>query len=126
MAITNIAERINKRARELGLTQTQIAKETEKTKGAVNQWFKGATKPNGSNLLSLAKALKTSAEWLESGVLDKDHSTPTDLNSLISVATPTYLKELERLQQANDQGILDEADKQLIKIIADKYIGRLK
>lgn len=114
MAITNIAERMNKRARELGLTQIQIAKETRKSKGAVNQWFKGATKPNGSNLLSLAKALKTSAEWLESGVLDNDHSTPV------------ALKELERLQQANDQGILDKADKQLIKIISDKYIGRLK
>lgn len=52
---------------------------------------------------------------------------PTDaqLASLISVATPTYMKDLENIQKAQDAGVLEKSDKALLKIIAEKYKDRL-
>lgn len=119
----DITNRINKCAKELGVSQTEISRKTGLTKGAVNQWFKGSTKPNGENLLILAKVLKVTPDYLISGYHSKKQ---LDISNLISVATPTFLPELERLQQASDKGILDDADKKMIAIIADKYKDRLK
>ena len=112
-------------------TRAEFAEKINKSPSQVAMWFmssKGKRAIGEKVAREIEKCLELNQGELdlETGVLDKDHSTPTDLNNLISVATPTYLKELERLQQANDQGVLDEADKQLIKIIADKYKGRLK
>ena len=44
-----ISERIKEKAKEVGLSQVQIAKALNIKRGAVNQWFTGATKPNGEN-----------------------------------------------------------------------------
>lgn len=48
------------------------------------------------------------------------------LSNLLSVATPTYLNTLQQIQNAHDAGVLDESDKAMLKIIADKYKDRLK
>ncbi len=82
----NITNRIIKLAKELNLSQVEIARMTKKTKGAVNQWFRGATKPNGENLISLAKALQTTPEYLTSG---KVYNIAEEQNaSTLSLAEP--------------------------------------
>jgi len=63
----DVAERLNKRASELGIKQASIAKQLQLTRGSVNQWFNGSTKPGGDNLIRLAKILRTSPDWIVSG-----------------------------------------------------------
>lgn len=57
-------ERIKERRRQLGISQEQLAKTLGITKGSISQWERGATKPRGQNLFSLAQALQVPASWL--------------------------------------------------------------
>jgi SOS-response transcriptional repressor LexA len=63
----NINERIIAKTKELGISQVELAKRTGLTKGAVNQWFKGISAPNGENLLKTSIALGVTPEWLQFG-----------------------------------------------------------
>ena len=63
-------DRIVKRAKELGLRQQDIANRLKTSKSTVSKWFNGLAKPNGENLVQLAKVLDTSTEWLLNGRLE--------------------------------------------------------
>jgi transcriptional regulator with XRE-family HTH domain len=75
----NINERIIAKMKELGMRQADLARATGATKGAVNQWFKGATAPSGENLIRLAQALRVTPEWLQFG---KESRAPSNVVSL--------------------------------------------
>jgi transcriptional regulator with XRE-family HTH domain len=92
----NINERIIAKTKELGVSQVELARRTGLTKGAVNQWFKGLSAPNGENLLKTAAALGVTPEWLQTGkearnrvdmqmspVMSLDDATPEDLARII-------------------------------------------
>lgn len=64
----SIFERIQQKASENQLNQSDIARLLKLTRGSVNQWFNGSTKPGGENLVKLAKILRTSPEWLANGI----------------------------------------------------------
>ena len=105
-------------------SQSVFAKKVDIDPSHISQIKSSKSKKNLGE--KLARKIET-ALGLKNGWMDTDHSqATTDLNSLISVATPTYLKELEQLQQAENQGVLDKDDKKLITIIANKYKDRLK
>lgn len=78
----DIADRINKRLRDLNLKGVDVGKATGVTSGAVSQWRKGTTAPTAARLFSLSKLLKCSPEWLQYG--DR-YQTP-----LISESTGQY------------------------------------
>ncbi|MFB2668904.1 S24 family peptidase [Shewanella xiamenensis] len=65
------SERIKRRMRALGLKSVDLVKQTGASKGAISHWVNGTTQPSGENLLSLAKCLKCSPEWLLSGETEK-------------------------------------------------------
>lgn len=65
------SERIKRRMRALGLKSVDLVKQTGASKGAISHWVNGTTQPSGENLLSLAKCLKCSPEWLLSGEAEK-------------------------------------------------------
>ena len=53
--------------KELGITQTQLAKLTKASKGAVSQWVNADVVPSSEYLTALAKALRVSANWILHG-----------------------------------------------------------
>lgn len=122
----NINERIIAKTKELGISQVELAKRTGLTKGAVNQWFKGISAPNGENLLKTASALGVSPEWLQTGKESRSRGEvfPVDMNALISVATETYLPELVRLQELQEKGVLVDADIAMLRVIIERYKDR--
>ncbi|MEC8919215.1 MAG: S24 family peptidase [Pseudomonadota bacterium] len=63
----NIGDRIRERRRELGLNQPQLGKLVGRTKGAVSQWESGTVKPDRDSLISLARVLRCTHEWLMDG-----------------------------------------------------------
>lgn len=65
------SERIKRRMRALGLKSVDLVKQTGASKGAISHWVNGTTQPSGENLLSLAKCLKCSPDWLLSGEAEK-------------------------------------------------------
>jgi len=65
------SERIKRRMRALGLKSVDLVKQTGASKGAISHWVNGTTQPSGENLLSLAKCLKCSPDWLLSGETEK-------------------------------------------------------
>ena len=62
-----IDNRIKKRMREIGVKGVDITKATGVSSGGVSQWVNGITKPDGENLVALAKVLRCSTEWLATG-----------------------------------------------------------
>lgn len=60
-------DRIKQRREELKLTQPELGRMVGVTKGAVSQWENKNSEVSGGNLLKLAKALKVTPEWIETG-----------------------------------------------------------
>ncbi len=60
-----IGERLKSRRKQLGLTQTDIAKVCSVSKSSVSDWEKDLFQPKDKDLL--AQALKTTKEWLLTG-----------------------------------------------------------
>lgn len=60
-----ISERIKSRRKEVGLSQTALAKLCSVSKATVSDWEKGLFQPKNKDLV--AKSLKTNKEWLETG-----------------------------------------------------------
>lgn len=65
-----IGSRIKEKRLELGLTQKDVGVSVGRSTGAVTQWEADMTRPNGQNLMKLAKLFDCSAEWLLTGTLD--------------------------------------------------------
>lgn len=64
-----------------GLNATDLHKATGASKGSISFWVNGVNGATGKNLLALAKALKCSPDWLESGVGSPDVGAPNKIES---------------------------------------------
>ena len=70
--------RIRKRRKELKLTQETMAKKLGLQGGSISQWEDDKTKPNGSNMLSLAQALGCSPEFIMYGENSASNVEPAE------------------------------------------------
>ena len=82
MIMSEVADRIGLRMRELGLKHKDLVEGTGASKGSVSTWVNGINTPTGERLVSLAKLLKTSPEWIITGkgsdsLSERDFLTPT-------------------------------------------------
>lgn len=82
MIMSEVADRIGLRMRELGLKHKDLVEGTSASKGSVSTWVNGVNTPTGERLVSLAKLLKTSPEWIITGkgsdsFSERDFLTPT-------------------------------------------------
>lgn len=65
---TTLAERIVEVRKHLRLTQTEFAKATNVSRGAVGQWETGASKPSDVHLVIMARLARCGIDWLRDGV----------------------------------------------------------
>ncbi|MEC7119358.1 MAG: S24 family peptidase, partial [Pseudomonadota bacterium] len=64
----------------LGLSQADLMRATEASKGTVSKWLAGTNLPSGKFISDLAKALKTTPEWLlKGGDLPQSKLSATEL-----------------------------------------------
>lgn len=80
------ADRILKRMKALDLQHKDLIAATGASKGTVTNWISGVNNPTGSRLLTLAKALKTTPEWLLTG-------QGAESNDVIQVIEPTIVTD---------------------------------
>ena len=75
-----ISERIKVRRKQLGLSQTSLAKLCSVSKATVSDWEKGLFQPKNKDLV--AKSLKTTKKWLETGKggVDIQNFSPANSN----------------------------------------------
>jgi SOS-response transcriptional repressor LexA len=72
-----MGDRIRRRRIELGLTQEQVAELVGVSKASVSSWESQAHSLRGSNLLALARALKTTPSWIQyGGMKDAEDGPP--------------------------------------------------
>ncbi|MFB2539467.1 LexA family protein [Acinetobacter sp. c3-l95] len=71
--MSDIADRIVKRMKELNLKQIDLVKHTGASKGTVSNWISGVNTPTGERLVLLADMLKTTSEWLLIGDKQADN-----------------------------------------------------
>lgn len=62
-----LGTRLKQRRKELGITQGDLGRAIGVTAATISLWEKGETKPKGDSLLTLAKTLGTTPEWLLHG-----------------------------------------------------------
>ena len=65
--MSNVSERILLRMKQLNLQQVDLIAATESSKGTVSKWISGVNMPSGKSIIPLAKALKTTPEWILTG-----------------------------------------------------------
>lgn len=80
------ADRILKRMKALDLQHKDLIAATGASKGTVTNWISGVNNPTGNRLLSLAKALGTTPEWLLTG-------QGSETNDNIQVIEPTIVTD---------------------------------
>ncbi|MCW8041237.1 S24 family peptidase [Acinetobacter entericus] len=66
--MSSTADRILRRMAELGLKHKDLVSTTGASKGAVSHWLSGLNTPSGERLLTLARLLKTTPDWILTGV----------------------------------------------------------
>ena len=76
-----IGPRIKERRRDMNLTQQELGRRVGVSKATISLWEKDDTAPTGKNLLSLAKAIGRSPEWITDG---REVVTPTRTTPLIA------------------------------------------
>lgn len=90
--MTTLAERIKQERKGRGLTQNQLGNLIGVSKSSVSQWESGLTKRmDGTNMVSLAKALGVNSYWLATGKGDKNAKESPDIISG-EINTEIFLK----------------------------------
>ena len=74
-------DRLKSRMEALGLRATDISEATGVSKATVTFWVNGTNGAKGKNLLSLAKALRCSPEWLSDGKGSPELEPPAKANA---------------------------------------------
>ncbi|MFL1387507.1 S24 family peptidase [Pseudomonas tritici] len=77
-------DRVTSRMKALNLSATDISKLTGVSKATVSFWVSGTNGAKGKNLLSLAKALECSPDWLSDGVGSADLASHDDTKAGMS------------------------------------------
>jgi len=67
IAMNSVPDRILERMKTLGLSQADLMRATEASKGTVSKWLAGTNLPSGKYISDLANALHTSPEWILKG-----------------------------------------------------------
>jgi phage repressor protein C with HTH and peptisase S24 domain len=80
------ADRILKRMKVLDLQHKDLIAATGASKGTVTNWISGVNNPTGNRLLLLAKALKTTPEWILTG-------QGSESNDSIQIIEPTIVTD---------------------------------
>ncbi len=76
-----LKDRLKTQRATLKMSQTALAQKIGVSKVAVSQWENGDTQPKGDNLLTLAKALNCTADWLMNG-----EGHPNDIHENVEAA----------------------------------------
>tara|TARA_R110000772_G_scaffold154123_5_gene265113 strand:+ start:4506 stop:5036 length:531 start_codon:yes stop_codon:yes gene_type:complete len=98
----DIAERIQKARKELGLTQADLAKKADIGRSSLVHYENAGAVPGGLELIKLSKALKVTPNYLLSGsetFLDSDkpeHMLATDDQNLMAARMSIFLLALDK------------------------------
>ena len=79
-------DRVISRMKALGLSATDLSKQTGVSKATVSFWVNGTNGAKGKNLLALAKALACSPDWLSDGTGTPDNKSSNELVAGTSTA----------------------------------------
>ncbi|WP_050814378.1 helix-turn-helix domain-containing protein, partial [Streptococcus sobrinus] len=128
----NAKERIIKKRKELGLTQTELAKRAGLKPPAISQYESGARNPSYDALIKLANALNVKVDYLVSGIEGAVNQDSLDLKSQVllkvfnslSVSNKNKIFEYVMLMSGYNNPISDVCfnnPKQYADYIVDRY-----
>jgi transcriptional regulator with XRE-family HTH domain len=126
--MSNLAQRIEQRLTDLGMSQKQLAQRCGVSAPAVNDWLTGKTKSlKASTLLKASKALGVSPQWLESGVGVKSPRDELRVSEYGQFANPTSAqlqRLIEHMLPEDQKKLLDYAEMLVVKRLHDQKKAR--
>jgi transcriptional regulator with XRE-family HTH domain len=122
--MSQLAQRLQQRLNDLGMSQKELADSCGISAPAVNDWLSGKTKSlKASTLLKAAKALAVSPQWLESGLGVKSSREDNRIAEHTLLADP-IAHQLHRIVDAmlpeDQQKLLDYAEMLSLKRLHDQ------
>ena len=127
------AKRLTTAMFRAGLTQTELAKRLNITKGALNQWTSGATTPHPANMVRVAQLLGVDPVWLRTGEKPSNHAplqhvpVPNSLTELWAMLLPEQQQEvlvvIESMVARNKQ-TLAELLKKYGTPVSDEHVAQ--
>lgn len=125
-----VGKRILERRRELGITQSDVAKELEVSSAAVSLWEKGKAIPSSEKLYYLADILQCNINWLLMGSGGTPSLTPESSPSSLTPDEEELLELYSKIPRSERPGIIamlksraDEFDK-LFQELLESRSGR--
>ncbi|WP_218949846.1 MULTISPECIES: S24 family peptidase [unclassified Acinetobacter] len=85
--IETVADRIDKRMKELKIKQVDLINKKVASKGTISLWLSGGAVPSGERLVKLSNELKVDAAWILTGQgsINDQLDNNVDLNPLATV-----------------------------------------
>lgn len=93
-------DRINKRLKELGMYETELAEKMGINRQNVNAWTNNKSKPKADDLAILASILEVSTDWLLTGK-NKDYTQPGTVNIALEEYAEYMKLKNEKLEKEN-------------------------
>ncbi|HHS9742150.1 TPA: helix-turn-helix domain-containing protein [Raoultella ornithinolytica] len=107
-----IGARIRARRNELGLKQTDVAKELGMTMQAISLWENGKVAPGGNSISTLARVLKCDVSWLLEGVSTEENNKIILSNHDISRVERREKREIDTIQSKTLRSYIPEKYKE--------------
>jgi transcriptional regulator with XRE-family HTH domain len=127
--MSNLAQRIEQRLTDLGMSQKQLAQRCGVSAPAVNDWLTGKTKSlKASTLLKAAKALGVSPQWLESGVgvkSPRDEMRVTEYSQITNPTSTQLYRLIEHMLPEDQKKLLEYAEMLVVKRLHDQKKTRI-
>jgi transcriptional regulator with XRE-family HTH domain len=130
--MNEISQRLSQKRKAKKLRQHQVAEHLDVSLGAVSQWEQGKTRPNMNHLVSLAKLLDVSLDWLLSGTestkepqrasydaKESKASMPIDHNKGLSTEQQRLLNAFAKLPKDWQNKVLET-----LQLLAERYGSR--
>lgn len=108
-------DRVTARMRELNLSATDISKLTGVSKATVSFWVSGTNGAKGKNLLSLARALDCSPDWLSEGTGSPSKTAPAERTGSTAAELVSQM-----LSTKAGKGLSDDARSRLLAAAQEK------
>ena len=117
--IESVADRIDKRMKELKIKQIDLINKKVASKGTISLWLSGGSVPSGERLVKLSNELKVDAAWILTGQgsINDRLDNNIDLNPIATVAYAPVLSWVQAGDFTNMESISNLAECEKLPLV---------
>lgn len=117
--IETVADRIDKRMKELKIKQVDLIKRKVASKGTISLWLSGGSIPSGERLVKLSNELKVDAAWILTGQgeMNSRLDNSVDLNPIYTVSYAPVISWVQAGDFTNMESIANLSECEMLPLV---------